>query len=257
MCCSSLLMPRIAGAAPNSEGAFTNALQPDETICFTGEDFDKLTSRTWLAQMKKRGKECRLTEPEVALPSLRRWKAQCTDHQGALHQYDFSITLPDQQSKRIIISSKVTNAAGKIELKRGFLGERQGDCQPAMQQFAMWEYFDLPESRGMESVARDLLYCGAIYSGIAPHIKEPKREKIVAIGVSLTAGAAGILPDNPEFLQQEMELAANRAAGEIAGASNEKLLQLLQIANWHPYLAPDGIFKAITQKKCHAALTAC
>jgi hypothetical protein len=225
----------------------------EQTICFSKTDFEEMQPDIWLDQMKQRGKDCLIKESENPLPSIQRWKAHCTDAQGTPHDYEFSVSLPGLQPNRLSISGKITDEAGKSILANAFLGEYKGDCQSGMHKFIIWDYFDLPDRRVMESVARDLLYCGAIYAGIAPKLKQPKRAEILDIGLLLTASAADVLPDDPTFLTQELVSASERAVSEIIGADMEKMLQLIQSPECQPYLKPKGISAVISER--NAALS--
>jgi hypothetical protein len=237
-----------ANAAPSDGGAFTNIISNDEAVCFSKTHFNDMQSGVWLEQMKRRGKDCRITQPKNASASMQHWKASCTSTQGTVHDYEFSVSLPGQKFDRLTISSKITDDAGELVSKRAFMGEYQGDCQSGMNQFAIWNYFDLPDPHVMESIALDLLYCGAIYSGISTQLKEPKRSSILEIGQSLTTSAADVLPHDPAFLKQAMTSAADQAAGEIVGADKEKLLQLIQSPVCQPFLEPNGVTAVITQR---------
>jgi hypothetical protein len=243
----------VSHATPGEGGAFANSLMNEETVCFSKSDLDDMQPDIWLEQMKKRSKDCRITDSEPPLPSSTRWKAHCTDMHGTTHDYEFSVSLPGEQFDRLIISSKITNEAGKLALKKGFMGEYKGNCQSDMKPFAIWDYFDLPDHRVMESVVRDLLYCGAIFTGISTKLKAPKGISVLEIGQSLTASAAYVLPHDPEFIQQEMKSAADRAASEIAGADNEEMLQLIQSPKCQPYLESKGSTAVISER--NAALS--
>jgi hypothetical protein len=114
------------------------------------------------------------------------------------------------------------------------------------------EHSDLPDRRAREAVARDLLYCGALYSGLSLKVPAGKRDAVANLGASLTASAATVLPDDVEFLKRELESVSNRVAAEIVDASGEKLGQLAQSADCKSYLQEDGINTAI--RKRNAAL---
>ena len=114
--------------------------------------------------------------------------------------------------------------------------------------FATQESADLRDRRARESVARDLLYCGSLYTGLSLKVPAAKRSGVANLGASLTASAATVLPDDPEFLKRELEVASNRIAKEIVGASGNKLGQLAQSANCKVFLQEDGINTTIRQR---------
>jgi len=249
---SSLLAVGAAHAAAPTEGAFTNSFQDGKVACFTKADFAELRPEGWQKRMKRRGKDCRIGESDSPLPTIRRWQASCTDGRGSVHQYKFSVTLPGVTGNTLVIDSKISDQAGTEIAANAFFGDYQGACTSETPAFAVWNYFDLPDRRALEAVARDLLYCGSLYTGLSLKVPTAKRDAVANLGASLTASAATVLPDDMDFLKRELESVSNRVAEEIVGASGEKLGQLAQSADCKSYLQEDGINTAI--RKRNAAL---
>lgn len=107
---------------------------------------------------------------------------------------------------------------------------------------------DAPDRRVREAVARDLLYCGSLYHGLSLKVPAGKHEAVARLGDSLIAGAATVLPDDPEFLKREHESVRTRLAAELVDASGEKLGKLAQSADCGSYLQEDGI-AAVLRKR--------
>ena len=245
---SQLLAGGAAHAAAPTEGAFANSFQDGKVACFSKAAFAELRADAWQKRMTKRGKDCQISESDSPLATIRRWKASCTDERGSVHRYKFSVTLPGITGNTLVIDSKISDQAGNDKAANVFFGEYRGACTAETPAFAMWNYFDLPDRRALESVARDLLYCGALYSGLSLAVTPSKRDAVATLGSSLTTAAAAVLPDDMEFLKRELEPASNRAAADIVGANADKLLQLSQSAECKPYLEQGGIDNTIRQR---------
>jgi hypothetical protein len=107
---------------------------------------------------------------------------------------------------------------------------------------------DAPDRRVREAVARDLLYCGSLYHGLSLKVPAGKHEAVARLGDSLIAGAATVLPDDPEFLKREHEAVRTRLAAELVDASGEKLGKLAQAAECGSFLQEDGIATVIRKR---------
>ncbi len=243
-----LLAVGAAHAAAPTEGAFANSFEAGKVSCFSKADFAELRAEAWQKRMKKRGKDCRISESDSPLPTIRRWQAGCTDERGSVHQYKFSVTLPGVTGNTLVIDSKISDQAGNDKAANVFYGEYQGACTAETPAFAIWNFFDLPDRRAQEAVARDLLYCGSLYTGLSLKVPAGKRDAVANLGASLTADAATVLPDDVEFLKRELESVSNRVADEIVGASGEKLGKLAQAADCKTYLQEDGINIALRKR---------
>ena len=234
-----------AHAAPVDGSAFADSLQGGKTICLSKADLATLKTKEWLAAIQKRGKSCHITLSESPLPTYWTWQADCTDNRGATYHHRHSVTLPGITGNKLIIDARISDAAGNLKSKKAFFGEAQGACADDNARFAYWDYFDLPDRRALESVARDLLYCGTLYSGLALRVPAAKRDAVAGIGKSFIASAATVLPDDQEFLNRELAPISDRVAEELVGANGEKLGQLAQSGHCAAYLKDDGIADAI------------
>lgn len=102
--------------------------------------------------------------------------------------------------------------------------------------------------RALTAVAKELLYCGAIYSAMAYTAKPQKQAELLLLSTSFSGTAASVLPDDPDFLKRETEFAAHRVADEVVGASPEKHFSLKQLQTCTTYLEEGAIANAIRNK---------
>jgi hypothetical protein len=230
-------------------GAYSDLLQNGVAVCVSDATLAEMRANIWQQKMKKRGKNCQITE-SYPLPSIRKWKATCSDEQGHSYLYDLSVagSLPSEKKNRLTIDSKIVDQAGELKAKQAFLGEYLGACNAAMPAFSHWDYLDLPDRRALQAVASELLYCGAIYSGASLRAVDQKKAGLLQLGTSLTEASASVLPDDPEFLKRELVVASNRAADDLVSSSPEKLLALMKSPPCASYLEQDGVTSAIRKK---------
>ena len=85
-------------------------------------------------------------------------------------------------------------------------------------------------------------------NGLSLKVPAGKHEAVARLGDSLIAGAATVLPDDPEFLKREHEAVRTRLAAELVDASGEKLGKLAQPADCASFLQEDGIATVIRKR---------
>ncbi|WP_374356277.1 hypothetical protein, partial [Chitinimonas sp.] len=237
----SLLLIGLTGIPAHAgpiAGQYRQSFPQERSVCIADSDLAVLKPTAWANQMKQRGKRCTLGKDPEASTLLDKWTGACTTEQGV--KYDYSISVSHIGQDNLVIDSKIEKD-GKLEAKTAFMAQRTGTCTAGSTALNVWELLDLPDTRAAEAVASDLLYCGALYTGLASKTGKEKRLQLSQLGQQLFATATGLLPDNPAFVQSEMSKAADRAAADIVGANAEKLYALSQSALCAPYLAEGGV----------------
>jgi len=240
-------------AASIQSGAYDDFFQDGVMICISDADIAQMQADQWLKEMSRRGKSCHITESDSAMPSLRRWRAKCTDAGSRSLQYAFTVNATaTAKGETLTIDSSIKDDAGRLEFKKALQGKRQSACNASTVAFKVWDYFDLPENlpndRAAKTVAGELLYCGALYSGLSRFVSAQKRTDFLQLGASLTSNAAALFPDDPDFLKTTLEKVANRVASELVGANAERLFELSQLPVCQPYLVPGGVEAALHTK---------
>ncbi len=214
------------------EGAFVNTFT-DKKLCFSKKDMNKMQLSTWLEFMKSRGHTCNVTESDD-----QRWTALCDQNEYKLAFNTFG--------NRLLMDCKVSDSAGKIMMKKAFLGEYAGACDNDTPKVAIEDYFDLPSSasdtastHAKESVGKDLIYCANVYHALSTKVKASKREALMQLGDAFMQEGYKLFGNHLKKAQNEVESTANSIAEKVVGATPEEMLKLSQSPKCKPFLKGD------------------